>query len=281
MKILLVEDDEAYAALLTADLERIPGLALEIRHATTLEGALAELRGEIFSVVLLDLALPDSDGLATFRSIATESPETAVMILTALDDQELALGAMQEGAQEYLVKSSFGSDVLVRSIRYAIERHRLLSRIRANALLDPETGLHNEAGFRTLAEQQLRLAERNSKDLLVLLLTLEPPISASSRRQARLQALAEVLRRTLRRSDVIARISADVFAVVAVDAEARTIPAVRARLVAGLDTLRDSHELGPDVRLQMGAAHFGPGTPPILDSLLDMARADLASRYPA
>ncbi len=75
--------------------------------------------------ILLDLTLPDSIGLDTFKKIHSEAPALPIIVLTGNDDDSLALRALQDGAQDYLVKGQVSGQILARSIRYAIERKRI------------------------------------------------------------------------------------------------------------------------------------------------------------
>ncbi len=86
-------------------------------------------------VILLDLSLPDSQGLETFVKIHSQTPTIPIVVLTGLDDEALVLNAMQAGAQDYLVKGQVNGDLLTRTMRYAIERQRSEQRIREQAAL--------------------------------------------------------------------------------------------------------------------------------------------------
>ena len=81
------------------------------------------------NLLLLDLSLPDSHGLDTFSKVQAQSPHVPVVVLTGLDDETAGLKAVQAGAQDYLVKSCVESNMLIRGMRYAIERHRLRSEL--------------------------------------------------------------------------------------------------------------------------------------------------------
>ncbi|MCB8944285.1 MAG: response regulator [Ardenticatenaceae bacterium] len=133
--ILLIEDNSVDAQLirdLLADAvknQRNPTQFL-LTHARRLEEGLEQIRQHIFDIILLDLSLPDSFGLGTFERVANTIPNTPIVLLTGLDDELLALDAMQQGAQDYLVKGDVtNSALLSRAIRYAIERHRLVSEL--------------------------------------------------------------------------------------------------------------------------------------------------------
>lgn len=124
MKILLVEDNPGDVLLLQEFLWDVTSVECHLKQAQQLEEALRFLEQESFDVILLDLLLPDSQGLETFIKIHHQAPAIPIIVLTGFDDDTLATRAMQEGAQDYLVKGQVNGDLLVRSMRYAIERQR-------------------------------------------------------------------------------------------------------------------------------------------------------------
>ena len=99
-------------------------------HADRIDEALKILKEEKFDVVLLDLNLPDSQGLDGIERITAQEPEVPVIILTGLDDETLGIQAVRKHAGDYLVKGQINSNILVRSIRYAIERKQMEEQIR-------------------------------------------------------------------------------------------------------------------------------------------------------
>lgn len=119
--LLLVEDDEGYARLVPRALTRA-NLTFELMHVVSLDQALSRLEAGTFDAILLDLSLPDSDGLDTFIRVQLAAPEIPIIVLTAVDDKSLALSAVKSGAQDYLVKGLVDLQWLSRTIRYAIER---------------------------------------------------------------------------------------------------------------------------------------------------------------
>lgn len=125
--ILLVEDSSTYVRLLQAALADAESDLFLISHVGRLGDALARLSQEHFDLVLLDLFLPDSEGLETFLRLRDRAPSTPTVVLSARSDRALAVRTVQAGAQDYLVKGQVDRDLLTRSIRYAIERHRLLT----------------------------------------------------------------------------------------------------------------------------------------------------------
>lgn len=126
IRILLIEDNPADADLIQEYLGEVEGSAFSIVHAETLATGLEHLSSKETDVVLLDLSLPDSRGLETFTTLHARAPKTPIIVLSGLSDEELAVRAVHEGAQDYLVKGRVDSDLLVRAIQYGIERHRML-----------------------------------------------------------------------------------------------------------------------------------------------------------
>ncbi len=133
IKLLLVEDNPVESQLLEAILARLEAPAVEVRTVASLAESLAVLGAESFDAVLLDLSLPDSDGLETFRAIHGASPGLPIVVVTASGDEEQALLAVKEGAQDFLFKDHLESPVLLRAVRYAIERARLQAEFRERA----------------------------------------------------------------------------------------------------------------------------------------------------
>ncbi len=145
IKILLIEDNPADAGLVREMLadsfqEGYSNAAFDITHALRLSEALKLLSEKPFEAVLADLYLPDSAGLETFGSIHMHSPDMPVVVLTGLRDEETGVKAVQEGAQDYLVKGSVDSRLLAHSIRYAIERNRSLLALHVRAVQKPLPG---------------------------------------------------------------------------------------------------------------------------------------------
>ncbi|MEA3209101.1 MAG: hypothetical protein QOE70_2158 [Chthoniobacter sp.] len=121
--VLVVEDSPLYAEMVGKILSRTR--QFEVKTAGSLRAGLECLKGGEVDIVLLDLSLPDSAGLETFRHIQNAAPQVPIIVLTGLDDESLATSTVTEGAQDYLVKGDFEAPTLIRAIRYAIERHRI------------------------------------------------------------------------------------------------------------------------------------------------------------
>jgi signal transduction histidine kinase len=129
LTILLLEDDDGDARLVRALLAEA-GLAFELVRAVRLAEVHDLARTHRFDCALVDLTLPDSFGLDTFRAVHTMLPDTPILVLTGLDDTLLAHRAVREGAQDYLHKAELDGSGIALAIRYAIERHETVHRLR-------------------------------------------------------------------------------------------------------------------------------------------------------
>ena len=125
LTVLLIEDNPGDARLIRELLNEVRAAAFRLKWVTGLADGLVSLEHESVDVVLLDLMLPDSRGMETFYAIRGAFPRVPVVVLSGLVDEDVALMAVREGAQDYLVKGSVDGHLLIRAIGYAIERHQL------------------------------------------------------------------------------------------------------------------------------------------------------------
>jgi signal transduction histidine kinase len=129
--ILLIEDNPGDARLVEILLEESDLPNVQIIHRLTLGDGIAELQKRDFAVVLLDLTLPDSRGFETLERLIATKPDVNVVVMTGLADKVLGLNAVKAGAQDFLMKGGFDSDLLSKTLRYAIERKNVLIKLAA------------------------------------------------------------------------------------------------------------------------------------------------------
>ncbi len=134
IQVLLIEDNPGDARLVEILLGDVSSQTTRflVRHAATLADGLDWLIGQQIDVVLIDLSLPDSHGLATIDRILAAAPEIPIVVLTGNTDEALAMQAVQRGAQDFLFKGESDGHLIARSLRYAIERHRVEMALRAS-----------------------------------------------------------------------------------------------------------------------------------------------------
>ena len=145
IKILLIEDDAADADYIREILVNGNRRAFALEWVDRFEEGLKRLRQGSFDVVLLDLSLPDSHGLGALTRLQEQGPGVPTVVLTGLVDEAVAVEAVRMGAQDYLVKGKVDRNELVRTLRYAVERHRLLVELeqRIEELKASEASVHN------------------------------------------------------------------------------------------------------------------------------------------
>jgi len=125
LQVLLVEDNYGDARLFEEALRDADPMGFTLTHVDRLSAARAHVVQTKVDVILLDLSLPDSQGFETFHQLHASAPTVPVMVLTGLNDEVVAVKAVREGAQDYLVKGHVEGATLVRAMRYAIERNDL------------------------------------------------------------------------------------------------------------------------------------------------------------
>jgi PAS domain S-box-containing protein len=124
IRVLLVEDNPALARMIADMLAQASGTIFFVESVGTLADSIARLSPGGIDVILLDLTLPDHQGLDTFVEVYNRAADLPIVVLTALEDETIALAALRDGAQDYLIKSEINARLLVRAVRYAVERKR-------------------------------------------------------------------------------------------------------------------------------------------------------------
>ncbi len=227
VRVLLVEDSNLDAQMLADRIGEARYTDFRVQRVDCLSRAIEALAQEPFDIILLDLTLPDSSGVATLhriheRAAATETP---IVVITGNSDEAMALEAVKIGAQDYLIKGEFGARALIRTIQHAIERQRMLldlnsahERERFLATHDPLTGLPNRYLFNDRVAQALASATRREEWLGVIFLDLDRfktinDTLGHSAGDRLLQGVARRLTSSVRKDDTAARLSGDEFTI--------------------------------------------------------------------
>lgn len=217
IKILLVEDNPADANL-TREMLAEQSDRFDLVHVDRLSEALRRLRRETFHLVLLDLSLSDAHGLDTLRQFQAKSPGLPILVLSGLNDEGLALQAVQNGAQDYLVKGQANGDLLARAIRYAIERKRAEERLTYLAQYDHLTGLANRTLLRDRLVLALARSKRKDQPIGLMFLDLDRFKAINDTLghdigDQLLKAVADRLKSCVRQVDTVARMGGDEFSI--------------------------------------------------------------------
>jgi len=273
IRVLFVESNQEDAIFLQEVLTEIeagrhwkPFVAIEPIHAPTWPEAAAALSTSHVDVVLLTADFADN-----LRRVQAIAPQIPVILLVDSASDVDAVHLIREGAQDFLIKRQVDCAPLAHAMRNAIERHRLLTSMRAGASIDSLTSLPNRSGFTTLADRDRKLAERLGRRLMLLVAqprNLEEIASSfgEQRRDLALVEAADHLRSMMGPTDLVARIGEGYFGLSILETNAESLESAWARFHQGAE----SH------RIRIGAAIFHPDRPVSLDALLEQAAADLA-----
>lgn len=150
-RILLIEDNPGDVRLIKELLSENKYGIFTVVNASRLSSGLEMLAKETVDLILLDLGLPDSQGMATFNAVKTKAANLPVVIMTGQNDEVLGVKAVSEGAQDYLVKGEMDSNLLARTLSYATERKKAETQ-----LINYQTRLRSLASELTLAEERER-----------------------------------------------------------------------------------------------------------------------------
>ena len=277
-KVLLVEAEPTHLDSLKGEVESESGPSMEVAWVGRMSEALELLSARGIDAVILDPELPDSQGLTSFERMYAFAPDIPIIVLCD-DDDDLAVRAVQGGAQDCLSMKEAEPSVLARSVRYGIERHRLLSALRSLSLIDDLTNLYNRRGFKDLGEQYLKLARRTSKGVSLVYLdidrfkTINDTLGHHVGDRA-LRYVADTLRATFRRSDIIARMGGDEFAVLAMEATSEDTDQLVKRLREELEVFNEQTKEKFQLSLSVGTTRYVGEDVTSLDDLL--TRADAA-----
>ena len=198
-RVLLVEDSRVYAQLVEDMLDESRS-GFEVAHARGIGEAVHQLTRENFDCVLMDLGLPDAEGLAGMRRLLELAPAVPVVVLTGVDDDEVGLDAVKEGAQDYLVKARSDGPLIARAIRYAIER-KLVEIELADRAAQIQAFAERQRDFVASASHELRTPLTSILGYLEMVLEDEeadfseqrPHIEVAYRNSRRLLSLVEDL----------------------------------------------------------------------------------------
>lgn len=218
IRVLLVEDDANDAKIIARVLGRCAQPSCDWMRVGELSAAGALLQSGIVDVVLLDLSLPDCRGLAGLRELASKAPRVPIVVLTEREDQAVAIEAIRNGAQDYLVKGENDPLRLHRSLCYAIERKAFEARLAERAHFDQLTGLVNRALFEDRLEHAIARARRVQSRIALLFIDLDgfKAINDSlghATGDEVLRFVAEKLRCCVRESESVARLGGDEFTI--------------------------------------------------------------------
>jgi len=273
ISVLLIEDNEIDARLTQDLLAEWSVEEFKITHAKTLSDGLLQIDKSRFDAILLDLSLPDAFGLPTVRQVHASNPSIPVVVLSGVSDQSLALQAVQQGAQDYLVKGQGHPELLARSVRYAIERKRSEERLTYLAQYDHLTGLVNRSLFRDRLDQAMARSKRLQQPMGLMLLDLDRFKSVNDSLghdvgDELLKAVSDRLKSCVREVDTVARMGGDEFTIILEGvASEQSIVVVAKRITESISTVFELQGHTISIGISIGITVF-PQDDHSIDELL-------------
>ncbi|MFH1898007.1 MAG: GGDEF domain-containing response regulator [Candidatus Desantisbacteria bacterium] len=273
--VLLIEDSPVTIQIIQDMLNIAQDVQINLITTTKVSTGIEYLAKEKVDLILLDLSLPESQGLDTFLRVYTQAHHIPIVILTVLDDEMVALKSVEKGAQDYLIKGEIDSKILIRAILYAIERNKTMLELKSMAFLDELTMLYNRRGFLTFAQQELKFAHRKKIEMVLLFMDIDNmkminDTFGHKEGDLILVEFSTILKRTFRESDIIARLGGDEFVILALDVPGSDVQTVKERLQNTIE-IRNIKNRPCELSISTGLSRYDPKFPSTLEELLKTA----------
>ena len=278
IKVLMVEDDLDFAALLKLFLSSSEEYEFVVENTNTITETLDILNHETFDIILLDLNLPDCKELDTFNVVSNKVANTPIVIVTAIQDEQNAFYALQKGAQDYINKKIVSAGTLIKSITYAIERHKRIELFRAESLIDNLTGFYNYIGFQVLAEEYIEYAKRKKEGYLIGFFAvneMEKVLDEFGKGVCSyfILKLSEVFRESFRKSDLISRYGDDEFVILFKDTLDESKDIIVEKIISKLNEFNSSSDV--DLSLSCGFIYHDNKEHKSIDELVELSKKNM------
>ncbi len=280
INILYVEDEIDHAILIGEFIKEIKNVNYEMTHVQQLDEALLEIDTERYDIIMLDLSLPDKQGVDTITTVCERAPNIPVVVMTSMKDESMAVRALQRGAEEYLVKGEMNSHALSRVLRYAIMRHKGRVELQSLSLVDELTSLYNQRGFMLFAQQQLSIAIRTKRGMILFLIHIEGLNEINEKLGNQYEDMAKIetaniLKEAFRESDIIARHGRDEFTAIAIESFDANNEIIITRLQDELENRNKQENRQYKLSLCIGKAYYDTEELCTIEELIDRAKLSM------
>lgn len=274
--VLLIEADPDDAHLICESVTKANLSAFRLTHLNRFARALSFLEQHSVDVILMNLGIPDGEGLDSLADLSARAPDTPVVVLAERADEKIGVKAIRQGAHDYIVKDQLTQDgVLCRTLRFAVVRNEKFVAQRPLAFVDDVTGLYNRVGILTLGTHLVKLGERGTRGMFLVYVAVNDFKKISDRlgvveSEKLLKKTRDVLSATFRGSDILGRVASDEFAVLGIPGPRESELNVTHRLNSRLAQLNaDQH--GAELNLTVDLIRFRPKNMASLEDLLAQA----------
>jgi two-component system cell cycle response regulator len=223
-RLLLIDDDRLQQRLVQQYVSNFRTGPFELDEATTYEDGLKKLLSGKYAACLLDYRLNDRDGLTLLREARIAECHTPVIFLTADENEDVDIAAMEAGAADYLVKSALTPRLLERSLRYALKLSETLSQLRLLAQRDALTGLHNRREFQRILEEEWDRSVRFKRPFTLVMIDIDHfkkvnDVYGHQTGDEVLRHVASLLAGQVRNVDRVARYGGEEFALLMIETD--------------------------------------------------------------
>jgi two-component system cell cycle response regulator len=275
-KILLIEDSTVDANAIETMLTEAIDSQFNLIRTDRLDNGLEQLLGGGFDIVLLDLSLPDSQGLDTFSKLYEQVSNVPIIVLAIPEEETFAVKATQLGAKDYIIKGKIDATRLGCAVQYAIDQHSIEDELGRFNLIDEPSGLYSRNAFLVLGHHYLKLANRIQRGLILLYVQVNATSLLDGEEKNVLIDFANILKQTFRRSDIIARIKSKEFAVIALEAHKESAKILGDRFQKNLRVYggKDCSTLA----VKITSAYYNPQQQCSIAELMARARKSLCNK---
>ncbi|MFW6026425.1 MAG: diguanylate cyclase [Candidatus Woesearchaeota archaeon] len=273
-KVLLIEDNDSDASLIKSMLKEHENIDFHIDRIKCIQETINIINYKSYDIILYDIGLLESNKFELYKKINEENIiQSPLILLTDMEEDNLAIEALRSGAQDYLVKRQISAKSLIQSIKYAIERNKLIKEVKENSLLDELTALYNRRGFYNLAEQQLKRAIRLKNDFLVFYADIDRlkrinDLYGHLEGDKVIKDVSLILKDTFRQSDIISRVGGDEFVILALDTSEKSIEIIRKRMESNLIKYNKENNRPYNIFISLGVSVFSSENPSSIEDLI-------------
>lgn len=282
ISLLVIEENPKESSLIMKQLSALKPFSYHYSsiHAKNLSEALLALKNSQYDVILCDLFLPDSQGIPTFYEIEKKAKGSPIILMGNTSDTDLGKKAIQQGAQDFIVKSEINSRLFTHAIPFAIERQRLHESLKALSFTDELTKVYNRRGFITLTEQQIELTKRLHQGFYLFYIDLDflKEINDTFGHQMGDQALidtAQAIQSSFRTHDIVGRLGGDEFGIIAIHAPKESLEQLSHHLLQKVMELQSQKHRPYSISLSLGSTYYDGRQESSVENLISEADRNL------